>query len=484
MRVHRRRVLSLSARAASALILSACGSIGERRPPASTSTSAPSPAVPPPPPPTAPIPTAIPTATPTVPVPTIAPTASPAGSVPIPAATREARAQTPLVQSGMDLQPSLGSIPATYFGMHIHRVTTTTPWPAIPFGSWRLWDAKVTWFDLEPRNGEWHFALLDQYVALAEQHNVDLLLPLGFCPAWASARPTEMSPNFAPGAVAGPRLIEDWRDYVSAVARRYKGRIRRYEVWNEPNLREYWTGTTRELANLAREAYLILKATDPSATVVTPSPTNRETGPSWLDDYLAVGGGNWADAIGHHLYVYPNPPEALAPFIGRVRRIITKYGLDSKPLWNTEMGWSAPTVFSSDAQATGYLARALLLNWAAGVQRCYWYAWDNQEWATLWLTEPDSTTLKPAAIAYAEVEKWLIGARFVSCGIDRVNTYICRLAGSDGGAARVLWNPDRETPYTVPREWGVTHMRDLAGARRFVSGEAPVMIGPLPIMLE
>ena len=47
-------------------------------------------------------------------------------------------------------------------------------------------------------------------------------MPLGFCPAWASSRPSEVSPNFEPGAVAGPRLIEDWRDYVSTVARRYK----------------------------------------------------------------------------------------------------------------------------------------------------------------------------------------------------------------------------------------------------------------------
>jgi hypothetical protein len=483
MRLSRRQFLSLSAQVVSVAILSACGSVGETRPTLPAGTSDPHPAAPPSPTATELIPTPPPaTPTPTRP-PTVAPTDTVIPSA-IPISTREPRPQTPGAQSGMDLQPALGSIPATYFGMHIHHVTTTTPWPAIPFGAWRLWDAKVTWFDLEPRNGEWNFGLLDQYVALAEQHNVDLLLPLGFCPAWASSRPSEVSPNFDPGAVAGPRLIEDWRDYVSTVARRYKGRIRRYEVWNEPNLREYWTGTTKELANLAREAYLILKATDPSVTVVSPSPTNRETGPSWLDDYLAAGGGNWADAIGHHLYVYPSPPEALAPFIGRVRRIITKYGMDSKPLWNTEMGWSAPTVFSSDAQATGYLVRALMLNWAAGVQRCYWYAWDNQEWATLWLTEPDSTTLKPAAIAYAEMEKWLIGARFVSCSIDSVNTYICRLVNDDGSTARVLWNPDRETAYTVPQEWGITHMRDLAGTRRFVSGEAPVQIGPLPIMLE
>src|SRR5260370_25696117 len=62
-------------------------------------------------------------------------------------------------------------IPSTLFGLHIHRATSrvsSTPWPADPFKGWRLWAADVTWADLEPQEGIWNFAVLDQYVALAE----------------------------------------------------------------------------------------------------------------------------------------------------------------------------------------------------------------------------------------------------------------------------------------------------------------------------
>jgi len=194
MRLYRRQILSMAARAASAMILSACGSTNEIPPPRPTSTSVPRP-------------TAsstrtprgeIPTSTPAIPAPISTSTARPTIGV-TPTATPESRPETPVAQSSIDLQPPAGAIPATYFGLHIHRATTTTPWPVIPFGAWRLWDAGVSWSDLEPRNSNWDFRLLDQYVTLAQKHNVDLLLPLGFTPTWASARPNEISSYFQPG---------------------------------------------------------------------------------------------------------------------------------------------------------------------------------------------------------------------------------------------------------------------------------------------
>jgi len=82
------------------------------------------------------------------------------------------------------------AIPSVFFGLHVHR-GGQIPWPVAPFGSWRLWDANVAWPWLEPKKGEWHFQALDTLVALAEEHHVDVLLPLARSPNWASARPTD-----------------------------------------------------------------------------------------------------------------------------------------------------------------------------------------------------------------------------------------------------------------------------------------------------
>src|SRR5580704_1657284 len=72
------------------------------------------------------------------------------------------------------LVPSQQIIPQSLFGMHIHRANSTTPWPSIPIGEWRLWDAYVTWPYLEPHKGQFRFDTLDAYVSLARQHNTGI----------------------------------------------------------------------------------------------------------------------------------------------------------------------------------------------------------------------------------------------------------------------------------------------------------------------
>ncbi|MBD2101106.1 beta-galactosidase [Leptolyngbya sp. FACHB-261] len=74
------------------------------------------------------------------------------------------------------------AIPSDLFGMHIHEAAGVTPWPTVPFASWRLHDAYVGWSYLEPEKGRWDFSKLDRYVALAQEHQVEILLPLQFPP--------------------------------------------------------------------------------------------------------------------------------------------------------------------------------------------------------------------------------------------------------------------------------------------------------------
>ncbi|PIX97174.1 MAG: hypothetical protein COZ24_06665 [Hydrogenophilales bacterium CG_4_10_14_3_um_filter_63_21] len=239
-------------------------------------------------------------------------------------------------------------MPDSYFGMHIHRAVLPqpwlpnsdklTPWPAVEFGSWRLWDAYVAWPSLEPEKGKWNFATLDKYVAMAKLTGVDPLMPLGLIPAWASARPDEPS-GYRPGNAAEPRDIEAWRNYVRTVATRYKGRIRAYELWNEVNIKHFYSGNPEKLVELARVAYETLKAVDPEIIVVSPSVVGAGGHLKWLDDYLAKGGGQYADVISYHFYVPKDAPEAMLPLIRQVQAIMRKHKQDHKPLWNTETGW-------------------------------------------------------------------------------------------------------------------------------------------------
>jgi hypothetical protein len=392
----------------------------------------------------------------------------------------------PLPTESNHLVPIQAPIPSSYFGMHIRdtvissETASLTPWPSVPVPEWRLWDAKVTWPEIEPNKGEWRFGTLDKSVEIAQEHNAEVMLTLGFTPAWASARPQEAA-GYKPGWAAEPTDLENWRIFVRTIASRYKGRIHIYEIWNEPNLtKQYWTGSMEQMIALVREAHQIIKSVDPSAILVSPSATS-DYGLPWLSEFLSKGGGKYVDVIGYHFYVFPADPEAMVPLIEKVKRLMLSNGVDRKPLWNTESGWSDPKPFPSEDLAAGYLARAFILNWAAGVQRFYWYAWDDHVWASLQTTEKDDATLAPAGRAYGIIQNWLVGAKMTACSEDADDTWICQLKSNES-PQWIVWNPDGTRSFEIPASWHIKYVTSLLDKRSGSRGPS-LDVGPTPQLL-
>lgn len=402
------------------------------------------------------------------------------------------------IVSGTQLTGPSTPVPAEYFGMHIHKAARAglfrptqgslgrqgasaapTSWPNVSFRSWRLWDAGVDWSELEPAKDQWQFELLDKYVDLARRHDVEILLTLGQTPAWASTRPNEKK-AYQSGNAAEPRSLDDWRNYVRTVATRYKGSIRAYEIWNEPNLKIFYTGTIQDMSVLTREAFTVLKKVDPSILVVSASVTGDFR---WLGEYLGAGAAKYIDVVGFHFYTAGSPEEVVG-LARRVKQVMTDNGIPAKPLWNTEGGWgrtSSAKVFSSDNQAAAYVARSYILDWVTGISRFYWYAWDNFWWVTLNMTGPDRQTEKPAAQAYRVTQRWLVGAVMKSCQTNTEGTWQCEL---DRGGSRnvIVWNPDHPGTFSIPSGWKPSAVTDARGItrslteRNVIAGESPVLI--------
>lgn len=342
------------------------------------------------------------------------------------------------------------SFPRDYFGMHIHNAEKPGHWPTVPFGSWRLWDAYVSWADLQPARDKWDFRKLDDNVEKAQSANVSILLPLGRTPNWASARPAEHSP-YGPGQAAEPTNIEDWRNYVRTVASRYRGRITTYQVWNEANLPMFWTGSIPKLVELTRVASEEIKRIDPSAILVSPSATGLDARIGWVRSFLDAGGASAVDVIGFHLYDHGNPPEAMIPKILDMRAQLQAGGYAAKPLWNTETGLlinnakPAPDVtWSADwtrerrepEQAASFVMRAFLISRALGFERYYWFAWDNR-W--LGLIEPSDLSQKATAKAYSHALVYLMRSTLERCDRDTDGLWVCRLKMANGRPARAFW---------------------------------------------
>jgi hypothetical protein len=381
------------------------------------------------------------------------------------------------------------AVDGNYFGMHIHNAASGTRWPDMPVGSWRLWDAYVNWPELQPAADRWDFSRLDLYVAMAGMVKTELLLPLGLTPAWASSRPGERS-AYNPGNAAEPKSIEDWNRYVETVARRYTGKIAAYEIWNEPNADGFFSGDVEAMVKLACSAYKIIKQADPRALVISPAATHQERGVAWLNQFISHGGKGCFDAVGFHFYTLAHePPEALIPLVAQVRGVLATHGLSALEIWNTESGWliknahrpvSVPWHVLNDDEAAAYVGRALMLGWSSGLRRFDWYAWDDGNYG---LMETEDGSLKKAAIAYRNTERWMTGAKSLACAKQDTHLMVCKM-NKDGEWAWVIWSLEGERSFNIPLDWKVSTQQMLLGNSVALKSGEVLMVRQMPVLLQ
>jgi hypothetical protein len=105
----------------------------------------------------------------------------------------------------------------------------------------------------------------DRIVDLAEAYGLRLQVRMDTAPAWASTARQE-------GTLGAPDDLQDFVNFASAVAERYRGRIHHYQIWNEPNLAFEWGGFPADperYTDMLCRTYTALKAIDPEIVVIS-----------------------------------------------------------------------------------------------------------------------------------------------------------------------------------------------------------------------
>jgi hypothetical protein len=370
-----------------------------------------------------------------------------------------------------NLTPPSGKIPTNYFGLHIlHLIQDQdTNWPNITFGTWRLWDAHVSWNLLEPRKGQYDFSLLDQYIQVAQQKNVDLILTLAITPPWAD--------NGVHGGTAPPADLGDWQAFVQTAAQRYAGKIHYYEIWNEPDHTAWFTGTVQDIVNLDAAAYTAIKDADPTATVLSPPVDGDPDGQAWLDSFLSLGGGKYVDLYAFHFYV-GGYPELMVSKVQQVKDILAKYGEDKKLIWNTESGW--PFYRMTAELGADYIARAYIVNWALGLHRMNIYAWDHPRLGIA----PDGLDTQMTA-AYSHIVHWLQNATMSRCLELENGVWLANVQLASGQMAKIAWYPDGTTLLDPAHVGAASEYEDMSGAIfPIAAGGQHVHVSRSPILLK
>lgn len=185
------------------------------------------------------------------------------------------------------------------------------------------------WADIEPKQGHFEFGRYDRIVDLLTENGIGILGLLCYTVQWAG--PVWNGP---------PDDNKTFVNYASKVIDRYKGKVKYWEVWNEPDDEQYWIPQDRMVryTSLLKDVYSEAKRVDPSCKILTGGLSKTIT--VSLRRIYKNGGGQSFDILAIHPYVNPLNEVSVGLVRGIYRGCKTtmKDNGDDKRIWFTEIG--------------------------------------------------------------------------------------------------------------------------------------------------
>lgn len=395
------------------------------------------------------------------------------------------------------------TVDPSLFGMHVAELADTD-FPG-RLGGVRIWDNGVRWDQIEKQQGQYDWTRLDRIVANAKKAGArEIVYVLGSTPEWAAARIDPVNFYYGGGTASDVRSLSYWRDWVRAVATRYKGQITAYQIWNEANLASFWApqdaGNWKRMATLTKVAADEIRAIDRSAKVATASSTvtqgKKFTTESFFTRYLRTLAKRKVkvDAISVHLYPWTTkgpgggtPTERLSG-LELAREVIDKWGFSSLPIWDTEVNYGNrrdnghPEEIFGPKVGSAYLARTYIDSIRYGVTKVFWYSWDSHVMGISTTDPVTGDTIAPGR-AFFTTEDWLSGAKWGTCSDQRVT--VCSLKRKGERQYILYANLGSARKVVVPRrQFDVRQACTLDGVcSRIVNrtvrvNQAPVLLVP------
>jgi polysaccharide biosynthesis protein PslG len=300
---------------------------------------------------------------------------------------------------------------------------------------------RFEWRNIEKtRKNSFEWNEPDRIVNTINQAGLGIIARIDNQPDWA--RRDRIFPASGP-----PDKMEDWKDYVEALAERYKGKIQAYEVWNEPNISREWGNVQPDAVaytEMLRVSYTAIKKVDPQALVLSAglSPTTEiseraRADTLFLNEMYQAGAKQYFDTLGVHAPGFKAPPEIDPAEVARnpqfnnndpsaeefrrayafrhaedMRKIMVDNGDTEKQMSIMEMGWTSDVRPNSpytwhavtEDEKGQYLNRAVeyaKANWAPWIGHMTMIyipdpAWGPSEEQYYWsILNPDGTS-RPA----------------------------------------------------------------------------------------
>lgn len=246
-----------------------------------------------------------------------------------------------------------------------------------------------SWNGIEPEQGKFDFRFWDMLVDESSQAGIELIPYVAYTPEWAARE----KKDFWEQPPADPRTFADVMEKLAA---RYRGRIHSWELWNEPDNREYWQGTTDEFAQMIIPAAHAVRNADPAAKIVL---GGMSYGAADFFQQLALKYhiGRYFDVIATHAYPESwhegRAEDVFQKDLPKMEELVKRSG-GHPVLWLNEMGYADYRYNASHASVYGtniyysyehtaryaadFLLKSFLMTAASGdVSMAGWYRIDD-----------------------------------------------------------------------------------------------------------
>ncbi len=289
--------------------------------------------------------------------------------------------------------------------------------------------------------------------------------------------------------------------FAEAAAKRYAGKAILWEIWNEPNIKQFWRPqpSADDYCKLVKLTAPRLKEADSTGLVVAPATSGIPFG--WLQECFKTGLLKWIDALTVHPY-RPQPPETVIKDYARLRELIKRYAPEGDPasrepkdipVLSGEWGYSLINWDKSrltEQQQAQYLVRMFLVNLHQRIPVSIWYDWKNDG------TNPNEREhhfgtmthdLKPktAYLAAKTLSSTLAGYSVEQrLDVDSKNDFVLKLTktcasprpseglgsqSSKENEAVVFWTMGKEHEITLPTRPGERMLVNLLGNKTKLS---------------
>lgn len=198
----------------------------------------------------------------------------------------------------------------------------------------RLLRVSIPWDAVEPEKDRYEWGFWDQLLAIAETENVRLIPYVAYTPRW-NARP-----DIAAFWTSPPRDPAEFAELMDLLAARYRGRIHSWEIWNEPDNHDFWSGTAEDYGQLLQTGAQAVRRADPQARVVFGGLAGQVSFLASLFDRF--GAARVVDVVNVHSYFEtwnPGALEHIPAYVGSVADVVKRHGR-GQGLWAAEVGYS------------------------------------------------------------------------------------------------------------------------------------------------